>query len=257
MNRQVPNTTYTIVGDGKVARHMMHYFNLLGINFNQWQHKQSTKQLQRTVAQSDVVLILISDDAIAAFIHENSFLQDKTLVHFSGTLVLDYAFGCHPLMTFGTDLYDLPTYQNIPFVCDEGIAFTELFPKLQNQSFNIPASQKAYYHALCVMAGNFTQTLMRETSKQLNENLGLPDDILFPYLLQNTRNFINNPQQSATGPIQRGDFTTVKKHLQALAGNTLKNIYQSFVTLNSHRVVNFSQPKRELKSTTQLLREAQ
>jgi predicted short-subunit dehydrogenase-like oxidoreductase (DUF2520 family) len=110
---------------------------------------------------------------------------------------------------------------------------------------------------MCVMAGNFTQTLMRETSKQLNENLDLPDDILFPYLLQNTQNFIKNPEKSATGPIQRGDFTTVKKHLQALEGDSLEKIYQSFVALHSLRVVDFSQPKCGLKSTSQLLRKAQ
>jgi hypothetical protein len=102
------------VGDGKVARHFRHYFDLLGISYNQWQRTQSIKQLQQAVAQSDVVLILISDDAIDAFIHKNSFLQDKTLVHFSGTLTIDNAFGCHPLMTFGQDLYNLESYQAPP-----------------------------------------------------------------------------------------------------------------------------------------------
>ena len=243
MNRQVPNKTYTIVGDGKVARHMMHYFNLVGISFNQWQRKQSTKQLQQTVAQSDVVLILISDDAIQTFIQVNPFLQNKTLVHFSGTLVIDNVFGCHPLMTFGQDLYALETYQNIPFVCDEGVVFNNLFPQLQNQSFNIPAAQKAYYHAMCVMAGNFTQTLMRESANHLHENLGLPVDILFPYLLQNTQNFINNPKQSATGPIQRRDFTTVKKHLQVLEGDNLAGIYKSFLKFSKTLSSNTCHPR--------------
>ena len=251
MNRQVPKK-YTIVGDGKVARHMMCYFDLIGIAFNQWQRQQSLKQLQQCVAQSDVVLLLISDDAIEQFIHQHLFLQDKTLVHFSGTLIFDKAFGCHPLMTFGQDLYDLATYQSIPFVCDEGVDFLQLFPQLGNQFFSIAAKDKAFYHAMCVMAGNFSQMLMREAAKQLNERLEMPADILFPYLLQNTKNFIANPEHSATGPLQRGDFATINKHLQVLERNPLGNIYKSFLKFQNIRDVDFSQPKSGLKSTTQI-----
>ncbi len=257
MNRQVPNKKYTIIGDGKVACHFGHYFNLVGISFNQWHRKLTIKQLQHAVAKSDVVLLLISDDAIEDFILQHSFLHNKILIHFSGTLILDKAFGCHPLMTFANELYDLETYQSIPFVCDENTDFDALFPQLKNTSYTLTREHKAYYHAMCVIAGNFTQTLMRKTAHQLHDKLGLPVDISFPYLLQTTQNFINNPEGSATGPIERSDFTTVKKHLQVLQGNELEGVYKSFVELNSLRVVNFSQPKHGLKSTTQLLRKVQ
>jgi predicted short-subunit dehydrogenase-like oxidoreductase (DUF2520 family) len=243
------------VGDGKVARHFAHYFKLLGIEYNCWNRK-STK-LKESIGDSDIILLLITDDAIHEFIKKHRCLSKKKLIHFSGTLSLNNAYACHPLMTFAQDLYDLATYANIPFVCDEGVDFKLLFPQLDNPSFHINKESRAYYHALCVMAGNFTQTLMRETANQLNQKLNLPKDILFPYLLQNTKNFIKNPQQSVTGPIQRGDFTTVQKHLQALEGNHLENIYQSFIELNSTRVVDFSQPKHGLKSMPQLLRKAQ
>ena len=230
MNRRVPEKTYTIVGDGKVARHFACYFQQLGVQFNCWTRKNSLQALQHKIADADFILLLISDDAIDTFVKNNSCLHNKSLIHFSGTLSIDNVIGCHPLMTFAQNLYDLETYQSIPFVCDEGADFTYLFPQLYNQSFNIPKTDKAYYHALCVMAGNFTQTLMRETSDQLNHQLKLPDSILFPYLLQNTKNFINNPDDSATGPIQRNDFTTVSKHLRALKNNPLEGVYQSFVT---------------------------
>ncbi|MBL4661032.1 MAG: DUF2520 domain-containing protein [Alcanivoracaceae bacterium] len=231
MNRQVPEKTYTIVGDGKVARHFAFYFQQLGVQFNSWTRKNSIPALQQKIADADFILLLISDDAIDYFIKNNSCLRNKILIHFSGTLSLDNAIGCHPLMTFANNLYDLNTYQSIPFVCDDGVDFSYLFPRLTNQSFNITKADKAYYHALCVMAGNFTQTLMRETSNQLNHELKLPDTILFPYLLQNTKNFINNPDNSATGPIQRNDFTTVRNNLQALQGNPLEEIYKSFFKL--------------------------
>jgi len=220
---------YTIVGDGKVSNHFCQYFSLLGIDYNRWSRKQSSRTLKSTTNNSNIVLLLISDNAIGQFVKDNPFLLNKQLMHFSGTMYFEHIIGCHPLMTFARDCYDLETYQSIPFVCDKGVKFDKFFPQLNNRSFNIDPKDKAYYHAMCVMAGNFTQTLMRETSQQMSQGLQLPSDILFPYLLQNTKNFIQNPQESATGPIQRGDFTTVRKHLQALQSNSLEDIYHSFL----------------------------
>jgi predicted short-subunit dehydrogenase-like oxidoreductase (DUF2520 family) len=236
MNRQVPiikDPQYTIIGDGKVAKHFMHYFDLVEINYTSWNRKQSLRSLQHAVNNTDHVLVLISDNAIESFINVHSFLKDKSLIHFSGSLTIDGISGCHPLMTFSKTLYDLETYLSIPFVIDDNLEFFRLFPQLTNQSYNLAPKDKILYHALCVMAGNFTQTLMRETNKQLSSDLSLPNDIMFPYLLQNTKNFINNPNSSATGPLQRNDFITVNTHLQALKNNSLENIYQAFIQQNT------------------------
>jgi len=232
MNRQVPNmidTQYTIIGDGKIAKHFRHYFDLVEINYTSWNRKQPLRALQQAVNNTDHVLVLISDDAIDKFINSHLFLKDKSLIHFSGSLTINGVAGCHPLMTFSDELYDLETYRSIPFVIDDDRDFSSLFPQLENQAHHLAQKDKAIYHALCVIAGNFTQTLMRETNKQLSSELDLPYDILFPYLLQNTKNFINKPNSSATGPLQRNDFITVNKHLLALKNNSLENIYQAFI----------------------------
>jgi len=254
VNRQVPNKKnamrYTLVGDGKVSKHFSQYFSLLGVDFNTWSRIQSNSTLESCIKTSDIVLLLISDSAIENFLKENSYILEKIVVHFSGTLYLTNCIGCHPLMTFPTHLYDLKVYKSIPFVCDTGVDFNTIFPQLNNQWFNMDQSNKVYYHAMCVMAGNFSQTLMRETANELADKLNLPNDILFPYLLQNTKNFIANPKNSATGPIHRSDFTTVKKHLHALKYHPLGDVYQSFVKLNSNTVSSFSyiNHKRTLNS---------
>ena len=227
MNRQVPK--YTIIGDGKVARHFSAYFTHGGIKFNSWNRTQAVSLLKKTVAHSDVVLLLISDDAIEGFVTKHRFLLEKSLVHFSGAFYHEHILGCHPLMTFAREIYPLKTYQNIPFICDEGVDFKTLFPQLNNVSYTIKKHDKAYYHALCVIAGNFTQVLMKNCAIQLHEHLDLPKNILFAYLQQNTQNFIHNPQQAVTGPLERGDFSVIIKHMQALKGNTLEDLYLSFV----------------------------
>ncbi len=233
MNRQVPNKTYTIVGNGKVAKHFAHYFNLLKIHFNCWNRNQSIDELKQLIINSDSVLLLIADNAIEPFIRKHSFLHNKILIHFSGSLLTKHAFGCHPLMAFAHMLYDLSTYQSFPFICDDGVEFTDLFPLLSNKSFQINNKSKAYYHAMCVIAGNFSQTLMCESQNKLSKELQLPDDILFPYLLQNTKNFIHNSDKSATGPMQRNDISTIDKHLIALKSDPLESIYHSFLQLHS------------------------
>jgi len=228
VNRQVPKK-YTIIGDGKMAKHIIHYFNILGIDCNQWHRQQSHQILQKTVVDSDYILLLISDDAIDTFTQEHSYLQRKTLIHFSGSLISENAFGCHPLMTFGDSLYDLSIYKSMPFVCDDNVDFKSLFPQLNNTFFNLERSHKAYYHALCVIAGNFSQTLMRDSSQLLTNNFNLPKDILHPYLLQNVKNFIANSNQSITGPIQRNDSKTINSHLLAIKDQPLEGLYLSFL----------------------------
>jgi predicted short-subunit dehydrogenase-like oxidoreductase (DUF2520 family) len=254
MIRQVP-LKYTIIGDGKVAKHFAHYFHLLDIEFNCWSRRQFQLQsckpsllekqftlhqtyypqhqsrltLQKTIEASDVVLLLISDDAIEDFIESNAFLKEKQLLHFSGSLTSKYAISCHPLMTFAHQLYELEQYEKIPFVIDDGYELSDLFPKFKNEYVTIKAKDKAYYHSLCVMAGNFAQILWQAIGKEFEQNLNLPKEILNPYLLQNTQNFVNNPETSATGPLQRGDFATIKKHLNSLQNNPLLEIYQAFL----------------------------
>ncbi len=231
MHRQVPKKKYTIIGNGKLAKHFVHYFERLDIDFNCWHRKQPLHHLKRKIKNSDHILLMITDGAIECFVKAHHFLHTKSLIHFSGSLVLDSVIGCHPLMTFSEKLYDDSTYYKIPFICDNAHSFKELFPQLPNTVHHVSNHDRAYYHALCVIAGNFTQTLMQHTSHQMSEELNLPVDILFPYLLQNTKNFINNPEQAATGPLQRNDFTTVKKNLQSLKNNPLEPIYQTFIDL--------------------------
>src|SRR6185295_2792616 len=156
--RQVPapgTPPIGIVGDGRVARHFSHYFGLLGRPVATWSRRASVIPPPELLARCKTVLLLIQDGAIVPFIEAFPALRTKQLVHFSGGLVTDAAQGAHPLMTFGPELYDLDTYRAVPFVLDAGgTPFEELLPGLPNPSFTIPASERPYYHALCVMAGN-------------------------------------------------------------------------------------------------------
>jgi 2-dehydropantoate 2-reductase len=226
--------TYGIIGDGRVAQHMAHYFRMREIPFKVWSRKLSAMPVDLELLEQDVLLLLLRDSAIENFIEQNPDLQQKTLVHFSGSLVTDKAFGAHPLMTFGKDLYDLETYERIPFICEAGrnegdLEFQTLFPRLKNPSHPIHISDKARYHALCVMSQNFTTLLWQKFFRELPASFQIDAEAGKPILEQTLINLLKDPSSGLTGPIARGDAKTIKANLESLRDDPYHDVYEAFV----------------------------
>ncbi len=213
-----------------MARHTMHYFDLLGIEYSTWARAESRRlPVEATLEAADPILLLISDDAIAEFASGTTF-TDKTLIHFSGCVTAEGVTGMHPLSTFGDELYDLPTYRVIPFVCENGGArFEDVFPELPNPHFHIDRTDKPLYHALAVMAGNFTGLLWQKLFLEFEQRLGLSREVALPYLLQVMRTLESDGAGEVTGPLARGDARTVAANLEALAGDPFARVYEAFV----------------------------
>lgn len=221
-------TRYLLVGSGRTHTHFSHYFSLLGISFDSWNRSQSIETLQALKKQASHVLVLISDAAIAPFAAEH--LQDfnGVKVHFSGVLEIPGLISAHPLMSFSSDMYELSDYQEIPFVLTTQTEFSEVLPLLPNRSYRIKPEQKAFYHALCVLSGNFT-TLLWSKMDQGVQQLGLPSYVVHPYLKRIAQNLIQNPEKALTGPLARKDLKTVQANYQALDQDNFQKIYRSFV----------------------------
>ena len=207
--RQVPEqhaTPFGIVGSGRVARHFHHYFTLLGLPVCVWSRRGRAPSPPDALASCRTVLLLIRDEAIVPFVDAWPALQEKRLVHCSGSLVTPAAEGAHPLMTFGQTLYELAEYRAIPFVLDAGATpFAELLPGLPNPSFMIPAVERPYYHALCVMAGNFSTILWVKLFDELHRRFGMPASAAHPYLARVAANVMADADQALTRPtVSRG-----------------------------------------------------
>jgi len=219
-----------IVGNGRVARHFFYYLQNSSIPVIQWS-RSSTESLSERLEKSapDTLLILIQDSAIAPWIDSHPEVQSKTLIHFSGCLSIPQTIGMHPLMTFGPSLYDLPFYEKIPFVCESGkLKFSDIFPTLNNPSHSINPDEKPFYHALCVLSGNFSTILWQKLFREFESRLKIPSSIAQPYLEQMTRNLLAQPNLALTGPLQRRDQVTIEKNLSALEGDAFQDIYQAF-----------------------------
>ena len=235
--RQVPDKTlftlYGLVGSGQLAHHLAHYFHLLHIPFVQWS-RTSKVPLDQKLKDCSHVLILITDSQIESFIqtHQKA-LSSKILVHCSGATFTPLAIGVHPLMTFSRKLYDEQTYRRIHFVMDSLThPFSTVMPRIPNTYSAIGPAQKAKYHALCVMAGNFSTLLWHVFFTYMKDHFGISKSQALIYLHQTFDN-IAKLENSLTGPLQRRDQKTIDLNLQALEKDPqLYDIYKAFIALH-------------------------
>lgn len=236
---------YAIVGGGRLARHFSEYFRLLEIPHTRWVRDRQSQfntldlpdteaRLREMVKQADRVLLLVSDNAITALLKQYPFLHDKQLIHCSGALSLPGVASAHPLMTFADHLYELEVYRSMPFVLEAGYGLSDLLPGLPNRHFAISAKDKARYHAMCVMAGNFTQVLWKGISDRFEQQFEWPDAISHAYLKQISSNFIQNPATALTGPLVRNDQQTIERNIKSLDGDPLQDLYRAFIRFYQH-----------------------
>lgn len=219
---------YGIVGRGRLATHLTRYLQLESQDYCNW-HRGMADRPARTLAGASHILLAISDDSLEPFLRQCPELSARTRVHFSGSKVIDGVAGLHPLMTFGPDPYDLETYRSIPFVTESGsLGFRDVFPALPNPSWAIESGLKPLYHALCVMAGNFPALLWNKAYREFEDTLGLPREILGPYLAQTLENTLTGGGLALTGPLARGDARTVKQNIAALGDDAYAAVYRAF-----------------------------
>lgn len=228
--RQVPTKKfrYLLIGNGRVARHFAHYFSLLNISFSRWHRQDAPEALSALAGQSEKILLAIPDRAIETFVLENE-LTDKICIHFSGCFSTKVAQGAHPLMTFAENLYEEEFYRRIPFVCEDGVDFSGLFPDLPNPFHAIDPAKKPLYHSLCVMSGNFSVLLWQKLFAEFENQLNLPRETALPYLEAVFLNLLENPGGALTGPLVRRDMTTIDRNLQALKADPFLSVYRGFL----------------------------
>lgn len=222
---------YTIIGNGRTAKHMKFYLQSQNVRVHSWNRKENTQEdLNRFIKNCDTVLILIKDAEIKNFVDAHAELQDKTLVHFSGALVIPGIVGLHPLMTFSERLYNLDFYKKMPFIYEKGNeSFQDIFPQLSNPSAAIDPDMKPLYHSLCVMGGNFTTLLWTKLFESFKEKFDFNPDLVFPFLEKISENLKEDYKSALTGPLARKDVSTMRKNLTALENDSFADVYRSFV----------------------------
>jgi 2-dehydropantoate 2-reductase len=185
------------------------------------------------VARADRVAAAIPDDALNDWHAEwRGRLGGKRAFHFSGARVIEGLPGYHPLYSFPTAPLDPAQFGKIAIAREPDAApFAEIIPGANNPEFAVAAEDRAFYHALAVVSGNFAAHIWNETATAFAERLGANSgEILSAYLGSVVDRFRESPAASLTGPVARGDAATVRANLQALErAPRLRALYESFL----------------------------
>lgn len=223
------NSTILLIGSGRLAQHLK-YWNSLLKSPNQllfWDRSQSSSTLSDNLKKSNLVWLAISDAAIETFFETHLRQLNKKVVHFSGAFHSENMACAHPLMSFPTGLLPKDIYIKLFFVIEGAGSLAEILPGFENQFSLLNSEKKSYYHALCVLAGNFPQLLWNEVANHF-QRLDLPPEALDLYIKQITDNYLLYKEKALTGPIIRKDYGTIERNINSLSDSpNLKSIYQT------------------------------
>jgi len=179
----------------------------------------------------ELVLLCVPDSAIAEV--AAGVAQGPWIAHVSGATPLaalaphERRFSVHPLQTFtrgrGPEQLD-GAWAAVTAETDEArSAGFQLAETLGLRPFELADPARTLYHAGAVFASNYLVTLHRAASLLL-ESAGGPPEALAPLMRQTLENGFE-----LTGPIARGDWTTVDAHRAAVhaAHPELDQLYET------------------------------
>jgi predicted short-subunit dehydrogenase-like oxidoreductase (DUF2520 family) len=190
------------------------------------------------ILNSSVILITTPDGAIESMAKNLARLggsewSGKVVLHTSGSLEssvlqpladLGAATGSmHPMQTFSNQ--NLPDLANCIFGIDGSAAALQVARKMIRQmggvAVRLSGANKAAYHAAGSFACVYVLALM-ETATRLLMTQGFKRRQAMRALLPLVRQTLNNfesvgPLAAWTGPLSRGDFSTIERHVKALA----------------------------------------
>ena len=145
-------------------------------------------------------------------------------------------FSFHPIQTFPKGLSphrQLKSMEGISYGVEgapRALRFGRLLAsELGGKMFVVPKEQKILYHLTCVVASNYTATLLGVVGDLARQIGGRGSFRHFANLIDTSvRNAIAlTPEKALTGPIARGDGSIIKQHLQELRRDrNLKALYR-------------------------------
>lgn len=189
------------------------------------------------VGRADLVLLTVPDGELAGLIQglaaTGAWQAGQLAVHTSGangvaifgpaTEAGVVGMALHPVMTFAGRPEDLQRLDGAAF----GVTAPEEFRpvaetlviELGGEPVWVPESARAGYHAALSMGSNHLVTLVND-SRDVLAAAGVenPTRLLAPLLSASLDNALRLADDALTGPVSRGDRSTLEAHLHALRG---------------------------------------
>ena len=250
-----------IIGAGKVGTTLGKYLSIHGKNvtgFYSRTHESADEaatfaetetysSLCKLVEKSDVIFITTPDGVIhqvwGDLLHQD--ISNRIICHFSGSLSSHIfssreeagasGISMHPMYAFSDKFHSYEQFHTAYLTLEgdpEAVAVMKpMWEAIGHHVLTLKAEDKIKYHAAAAMASNEMLGLMKASLDILSECGFSEKDsmaLLTPLVQGNIASMLEKGCVNAlTGPVERGDAQTVRKHLQALEGSKAGKIYQS------------------------------
>lgn len=246
------DTKVSVIGTGAVGGALVELFDKNKITLcSAWSSAEGVirskggrhHSVQRSLPESDaesgsLVFIAVPDDQIALVASQLAESpirwKDKRVVHCSGALFSDILkpvadkgaaiASMHPIQTFrrgdgGEQWRDIfISLEGDPALLEE---LKQLVHLAQAHAFIVDKPQKRALHLAAVLASNYLVTL-QYTAEEFLSDMGIQGGfrLVEPLVRQTVDNISSKGTRGAlSGPIERKDLDTVKKHLDLIRGN--------------------------------------
>ena len=241
-----------IIGAGKVGCSLGRYFVEQGLGVSGYSSKtkesvetaatftntRAYDSLYQLVSENNLIFVTTPDDCIsevwAQIVQYDYNEKNKIICHFSGSLSSDvflnrekrgfYACSFHPMYAFSDKFTSYKQLNQVMFTAEgDKEALAELCPLLErlgNPVFVIKGKKKERYHAAASLISNMMIGLYQMGIDMLVD-CGFSEtearSLVKPLVEGNIQHLLGtSPEQALTGPIERGDVETIKKHLAQL-----------------------------------------
>ena len=195
---------------------------------------QVLKNAQQIADSADHVFITTPDDFIHKVASELTWHHDQNVVHCSGAASIDIldpakksgamVGSFHPCQAFASVDQAIKNLPGSTFAIEAQGSLLDILKEMASTIgcdwIVLKPGNKALYHAAAVFASNYFVTLLK-VATDLFQNFDVPTTqstkILMPLIQGNIKNINNIGLPSClTGPIARGDVSTIEKHIFAL-----------------------------------------
>ena len=239
-----------IIGGGKAGQALAEYFKaaglLCGVTASTAAGSAALAQRFGTrpydnaslAAQADTLLLTVPDRSIAgvaAALAQDcgaAVMQGKYVLHCSGSLGLEplapladcgaHTGSLHPLQSFAGGKTELAgVYMAVDGDAQAQDCAEKIAAVLGGKAFRVPAAERAAYHAAACICSNYAVAVEYLAQKLMSRWTGNEENAwqaLLPLFRGTANNLLRSPDaaRALTGPIGRGDISTVAKHLAVL-----------------------------------------
>jgi predicted short-subunit dehydrogenase-like oxidoreductase (DUF2520 family) len=209
-----------VIGPGRAGRSV--HRALLSRGYDDGGLRGRSDSIVDAARDVDLLVIATPDAAIGEVADAVEPAEQTLVVHLSGSLGLDVLEGhprraaLHPLVALPDEETGARRLEGAWFAVAGDPQVHEVVSALAGRSFTVDDEHRAAYHAAAVIASNHLVALLGQ-AERVAAVAGVPLDAYLDLVRATVDNVADlGPAAALTGPVARGDWQTIERHLEAL-----------------------------------------